>query len=168
MHYLANLDFVIHSEVRQMGHEKFHAWDRLVKIMSAYATSHESAEFVGVNKITSQDSAWRLKKHAIFAIMQALCDHIKQEQKDEFFCNYWVLKTYGMVCMDFKDLNQAMNVFRRLKHECHEKFMFKHKMITYQQLGYVYRLLKEHLKATNCFKKFLQLAWFTEDMDAEI
>ena len=70
--------------------------------------------------------------------------------------------------MDFKDLHEARVVFKRLKKECELKLMFKHKMITYQQLGYVYRLLKEHLKATNCFKKFLQLAWFTEDMYSEL
>ena len=52
MHYLANLNFVIHAEVRSLGHEKFHAWGRLVKIMSAYG-GRENTDFVGVHKVTS-------------------------------------------------------------------------------------------------------------------
>ena len=46
--------------------------------------------------------------------------------------------------------------------------MFHHKMVTYKQLGYVNRLLKLHRKATDCFKKYLQLAWLNEDMGAEM
>ena len=46
--------------------------------------------------------------------------------------------------------------------------MLTHKMITYKQLGYIYRLLKQHQKAINCFKKQLQLAWFNDDMIAEM
>ena len=118
MHYLANLDFLIHSDVRQMTNEKYHAWGRLVKIMGIYAADREDVDFVGVHKVTNLDSAWRFKKLAIFAIMQALCDHIKDVQKDEFYCNYWALKTFGMICMDFKDLWQARKVFRQLKYEC--------------------------------------------------
>ena len=41
-------------------------------------------------------------------------------------------------------------------------------MMTYKQLGYVYRSLREHEKATNNFKKYLQLAWYNGDMDAEM
>jgi len=41
-------------------------------------------------------------------------------------------------------------------------------MVTYKQLGYLYRSMQQHLKATNCFKKFLQLAWFNEDIGAEL
>lgn len=154
MHYLANLNFVMSSEVRQLGNEKFSQWGRIVKVMRTLCSS-DNTEYVGVHKIRSEDSAWKLKKFGILAVMNSLCELIKEKQKDQFYCIYWALKTYGMVCMDFKDLHEARNVFRRLKHECQEKLMFKHKMITYQQLGYVYRLLKEHLKATNCFKKFL-------------
>ena len=62
MHYLANLDFVIHSDVRQMSNEKYHAWGRLVRIMGAYAAGRDSVDFVGVHKVTNQDSAWRFKK----------------------------------------------------------------------------------------------------------
>ena len=33
--------------------------------------------------------------------------------------------------------------------------MYRHKMMTYKQIGYIYRLLKKHVKATSNFKKFL-------------
>lgn len=100
--------------------------------------------------------------------MESLCELIKEAHKQEFNCLYWALKCWGSVCMDFKDLDEAIKVFTRLKHECQDKMMYRHKMVTYKQLGYVYRLQKEHLKATNCFKKFLQLSWFNEDIGAEI
>ena len=73
-----------------------------------------------------------------------------------------------MICLDFKDLKEARKVFVRLKHECEENHLYKHKMVTYMQLGYVHRLLKMHHKATNCFKKYLQLAWYNEDLAAEM
>lgn len=90
----------------------------------------------------NQDDAWKQKKLAVFAILDQLCSHIKEEDKNGFYSLYWALKTYGMICMDFKDLAEALQVFRRLKHECQEKQMFHHKMVTYKQLGYVNRLLK--------------------------
>lgn len=62
----------------------------------------------------------------------------------------------------------ALKVFRQLKHECQDRQMLRHKMQIYKQLGYLYRHLKNHLKATNCFKKFLQLAWFNENLGAEL
>ena len=70
--------------------------------------------------------------------------------------------------MDFKDLSMAQKVFTKLKHECQAKLEFTHKMITYKQLGYIYRLQYRYLKATNCFKKFLQLAWYSKDRNAEL
>ena len=41
-------------------------------------------------------------------------------------------------------------------------------MITYKQLGYLYRHMHNYKKATDSFKKYLQLAWFNENLDAEL
>ena len=41
-------------------------------------------------------------------------------------------------------------------------------MVTYKQLAYVSRLLQMHQKATNNWKKFLQLAWWNDDVNAEM
>ena len=41
-------------------------------------------------------------------------------------------------------------------------------MVTYKQLAYVNRLLQMHQKATNNWKKFLQLAWWNDDVNAEM
>ena len=81
----------------------------------------DNTEIVGVENITEMEAAWKLKKPAVFAIMDNLCNLIKDEGKDSFFCLYWAMKTYGMICMNFKDLEEARNVFRTLKHECQEK-----------------------------------------------
>ena len=40
--------------------------------------NQKNTEFVGVQKIKNEDSAWKLKKLAIFAVMNSLCDLIKK------------------------------------------------------------------------------------------
>ena len=120
MHYLANMNFVMRAEVHKMKIEKFFQWGRIVDTMRLWA-ERDNTEIVGVYHIQNQDDAWKQKKLAMFAIMDALCNLIKEEDKSGFNCLYWSLKTYGMLCMDFKDLEEAKTVFRRLKHECEEK-----------------------------------------------
>ena len=154
MHYLSNLNFIIQADVYKMKIEKFFQWGRIVDTMRLWA-ERDNTEIIGVSHLQSQDDAWKQKKGAMLAILDALASLLKEEDKNGFHCLYWALKTYGMVCMDFKDLEEAKQVFRRLKHECQEKQMFHHKMVTYKQLGYINRLLKQHTKATGCFKKYL-------------
>lgn len=154
MHYLHNLNMVMQSDVFRMSQEYFFEWDRIVDLMQIYA---ERANTVveGADQVTNLDEAWKFKKLAMLAILESLCNLLKEEDKGEFFTLYWALKSYGMICMDFKDLQEALRVFRRLKGECHTKLMLRHKMVTYKQIGYVYRLMKDHLKATNAFKRSL-------------
>ena len=97
-----------------------------------------------------------------------MCDLIKEEKHNEFHCLYWVMKSYGNICLAFKDLNAAKQVFLKMKHECEDNTMYKHKMAIYKQLGYVYRLLAQHQKACSCFKKCLQLAWYFDDVSQEM
>ena len=149
-----------------MSNLKFHQWGRIVDTMRLWA-ERDNTEIVGVADINENDQIWRLKKEPILAILEALCTLIQEEDKNGFYCLYWALKTYGTVCMDFKDFDQAHSVFRRLKHQCQEKQMLYHKMINYKQMGYLFRLMKQHKKAANCFKKFLQLAWYNDDVEAE-
>ena len=151
-----------------MNNGKYFQWSRIVETMRFWANQEKSPNFVGVSTITGQEQAWKLKKLAMFAILSVLSNLIKEDQHDNFYCTYWTLKAYGMICMDFKDLEEARKVFTRLKNECEDHHMYKHKMVTYKQLGYVHRLLKMHAKAASCFKKFLQLAWYNEDMAAEM
>jgi len=68
--------------------------------------------------VTNQDEACKIKRMAVFAILDSLCDLIKEKDKKAFYCLYWALKTYGHIAMDFKDLKVAQKVFRRLKNEC--------------------------------------------------
>ena len=78
----------------------------------------ENTVIQGSNHITCLDSAWKLKKFGICAILDQICNLIKEEDKNEFYALYWALKTYGNVAMDFKDLSGALEIFRQLKHEC--------------------------------------------------
>ena len=80
---------------------------------------------------------------------------IKEKDEEAFHCLYWVLKTFGQIAMDFKDLIMARKVFTKLKYECQDRIQFEHKMITYKQLGYIYRNLKDYQKAVSCFRKYL-------------
>ena len=151
MHYLSNLDFVMKSDVRYLQREKDHIWDRIVDNMRLLA-ERDNHQVEGADYLTDQDIIWKTKKHGICAILRSLCDLVKEE-KQSFYCIYWCLKTYGCICLEFKDLNEGHEAFRRVKNECEEKQMLTHKMITYKQLGYIYRLLKQHQKAIDCFKK---------------
>ena len=117
MHYLSNLNFVMGSDVHKMKIEKFFHWSRIVDTMRLWA-ERPNTEIVGVYQVNNQDDAWKLKKLAMFGVLDSLCNLIKEEDKNGFYCHYWALKTYGMICMDFKDLDEAKNVFRRLKREC--------------------------------------------------
>ena len=89
----------------------------------------------------------------MFAILDAICNLIKREETHDFKCLYWVMKTYGCISMAFKDLEHSTNVYRKLKHWCEHHLMFQHKLVTYKQLGYIYRLRLMHIKAASCFKK---------------
>ena len=117
MHYLSNLNFIIQADVYKMKIEKFFQWGRIVDTMRLWA-ERDNTEIIGVSHLQSQDDAWKQKKGAMLAILDALASLLKEEDKNGFHCLYWALKTYGMICMDFKDLEEAKQVFRRLKHEC--------------------------------------------------
>ena len=51
MHYLANLDFVMQSNVRYLQREKSHLWDRLVDNMRLFA-ERETYQVDGVDYLT--------------------------------------------------------------------------------------------------------------------
>ena len=104
-----------------MHRKKFTQWSRTVETMRMLAGRDKGQEMHGVDAISCQDTAWKLKKQAVLAILDQLCNLLKEEDKNSFFCQYWALKTYGTICMSFKDMNEAYLVFRRLKHECQDK-----------------------------------------------
>ena len=86
-----------------MSNLKFHQWGRIVDTMRLWA-ERDNTEIVGVADISETDQIWRLKKEPMLAILDALCTLIKEEDKQGFYCLYWALKSYGTICMDFKDL----------------------------------------------------------------
>lgn len=45
--------------------------------------------------------------------------------------------------MDFKDLTEAIRVYKSLKILCEDFQKYKEKMFIYEQIGYVYRLMKD-------------------------
>ena len=139
----------------------------MVALMRHYAM-HQDCQVEGSKPIEGADQACQLKRIAIFTILDSLCTMIKEKDEEAFHCLYWVLKTFGQIAMDFKDLIMARKVFTKLKYECQDRIQFEHKMITYKQLGYIYRNLKDYQKAVSCFRKYLQLAWFNEDLGAEL
>ena len=57
--------------------------------------------------------------------------------------------------MHFNDIKEATQAFVKAKHLCEFFDMYGHKMIVYKQLGFLYRIQSEHMKAASCFKKML-------------
>lgn len=49
--------------------------------------------------------------------------------------------------MDFKDLTEAVRVFKSLKILCEDFQRYQEKMFIYQQIGYVYRIMKDNESA---------------------
>ena len=101
-------------------------------------------------------------------MLTSICNLLKDDEKTNFFVHYWALKTIGDIAMHFKDLKESTQAFVKAKHLCEFFDKLEHKMIIYKQLGYLYRIQKEHMKAASCFKKMLQLAWFNGDQKSEL
>lgn len=38
--------------------------------------------------------------------------------KEEWLLVYWVVRTHGLIAMEFKDLNEAARVFKKLNNFC--------------------------------------------------
>lgn len=68
-------------------------------------------------------------------------------------------KVMGDIYLDFKDLNEAIRVYKSMKILCEDFQRYREKMHIYEQIGYTYRLMKDSENAVKQFKKMLQLAW---------
>ena len=90
---------------------------RIVELMKLFA-ERENTIVEGSIHVVDANAAWRLRRLAIFTILEQLCSLIKERERKAFYCLYWAMKTFGQIAMDFKDLHMALKVFRRLKHEC--------------------------------------------------
>lgn len=58
MHYLANLDFVMKSDVRYLQREKDHIWERIVENMRLLA-ERDNYQVEGADYLTDQDVIWK-------------------------------------------------------------------------------------------------------------
>ena len=119
-------------------------------------------------EVTNEQEVWFYKKNVLYAILSSINDVIKGEDNENFYAQYWTLKTHGNIALSFKDIEEAEKVFVDAKHLCEMKLKLHHKMVVYKQLGYIYRLLTKHQKAANCFKKMLQIAWHHDDQKSEM
>ena len=167
MRFLFDLSLVMDSEVWQLETSYLEDWPRIISLMRHFV-SQKNTQIEGSSLIEDPTQACQMKRIAVFMILDAICNFIREYEFEAFFCLYWALKSFGQIAMDFKDLEMARIVFTRLKNECQDRMEFEHKMMTYKQLGYIYRSLKNYKKATLSFKKFLQLAWFNKDQTAEL
>lgn len=60
---------------------------------------------------------------------------------------FLTLKVLGDIFLDFKDLTEALRVYRNAKIYCEDFKRYKEKLVMYEQIGYTYRLMKENEKA---------------------
>ena len=131
MHLLRNLSIVTDSDVFQLETSYMEDWNRIVQLMRLFA-DRENSIFEGSKPVLDPEKACKLKRIAIFMILEALSTLILENLSNSFYNFYWVMKTFGQIAMDFKDLDMAQKVFTKLKHQCQEDLMLSHKMVTYK------------------------------------
>lgn len=59
------------SEVFLLETSYIENWQQIVKLMRLYA-SHKNVTFEGSVQISNQDTAWKYKRTAVFAILETL------------------------------------------------------------------------------------------------
>ena len=72
-------------------------------------------------------------------------------------------KTLGDFYMEFKDLTEALKVYKTLKILCEDFEKYREKLFVYEQIGYTLRMMKKHDQAVSTYKKMLQLSWKEKD-----
>jgi hypothetical protein len=58
---------------------------------------------------------------------------------DDWNIIYWVMRTHGLIALEFKDFSESVRVFRKLKNMCKIRQKPKHQMHLYRQLAYIYK-----------------------------
>jgi tetratricopeptide (TPR) repeat protein len=67
-----------------------------------------------------------------------------------------------------KAYSKALQIFRKLRDAAQEDLDYVMKCFAYSMMGKCYQGIKEYSKAVICFKKQLQLAWHTSNIDKEM
>jgi len=91
-----------------------------------------------------------------------------REDSKKFDMLYYTMKTHVDAAMLFRDIAVALKVLKGMKNTCDDYFKLKHKMFVYGQLGYCHRVTSNYGKAVKCFKKMLQIAYYTNDVTNEL
>lgn len=95
MHHLYNLNMVIESDVVKLDKSLVEDdWNRIVKLMRAFS-DRKNIVIEGSTYVKSPDQACKLKRIAIFTILESLVSLIKEKEKQAFHCLYWTLKIFG-------------------------------------------------------------------------
>ncbi|CDW80099.1 histidine acid phosphatase family protein [Stylonychia lemnae] len=109
------------------------------------------------------------RKTCLIDIWNTIIETIKQSNDlSTFELLFSTQRVLGNFYLDFKDLNEAVRVYKSLKILCEDFQKYKEKMHVYEQIGYVYRLMKDSESAVKQFKKQLQLAWQEGDTQVEV
>jgi hypothetical protein len=71
--------------------------------------------------VTDLDEMWVMKKYALYAVFTEIFEAIYHERlKEDFDLLYWAKITHGHIAMSFRDLDEALRVFRRVKGICED------------------------------------------------
>ena len=70
--------------------------------------------------------------------------------------------------MEFRNFEKSLKYYRKAKKLSEKWSRYKEKLLMYQQIGYIFRLLKEHESAIKQFRKMLQLSWQEKDAAMEL
>lgn len=77
------------------------------------------------------------------------------------------MKVKGEIFLEFKDFQNSIKYFKKIKNLCDQKELFQEKIYCYEQLGILYKLINDHFNAIKYFRKQLELAWEQKDQKME-
>eukprot|EP00347_Sterkiella_histriomuscorum_P003370 403364556 len=145
-------------------------FDAIKHVMSNDQMIGIKAKIVRAYEIISYPQmSLEVRKNSLIEIWTQIIDTVKQSSDlSTFDLIFYTQKVLGDFYMDFKDLSEAVRVYKSLKILCEDFQKYKEKMFIYEQIGNVYRLMKDSESAVKQFKKQLQLAWQEGDTQMEV
>ena len=67
----------------------------------------------------------------MYSVFDSFFSYSSEKVRD-FSVMYWILKTHGTIALEFKDFEEAVRVFKRLKTFCEIRKSYRQKMHIYK------------------------------------
>jgi tetratricopeptide (TPR) repeat protein len=117
--------------------------------------------------LTEKLARFEFNWKVVHKIIEELPTSRKQPNID-FELRYFSQRVRGHAFMEFRNFEKSFKYYRKAKKLCEKYRRYKEKMLMYQQLAYILRLMKEHDGAVKQSRKMLQLSWQEGDIAMEM